>query len=358
MARVSPPSSHAIPHRERAFLSRYLEAANTLDANSEQRAKVRALLPSIVAADRSANGAANWLSGKKLPPGVYYCPASMAFQPPIDHIEASGKMRVTFEWNGDKLQAIVPTFEKAERSTGERKISFAYGPNFPQVASVAYDDAARAPATADPDAFVKQSSLVLQNNPYIDPVAIQQFTGKNIAVGIAGNRFFEPFVWDKIHYFQLTYDEQGRVSQAREMASPQSAPGDFMLEFEWDGQQLDSITGYQGKSKVYERSMHVPGFPPGWGRDPGRKAKALALSTSTMVAAWSPPPATKIRVLTIAPVKFSFASEKHHAAKDTSFAATPLRRGVAGRRAAGTGKAHRFDHRQQFLFHQPAAERG
>ncbi len=243
------------PTQGRAFLSRYLEAANTLDANSEQRAKVRALLPSIVAADRSGNGTSNWLSGKKLPPGVYYCPASMAFQPPIDHIEASGKMRVTFEWNGDKLQAIVPTFEKAERSTGERKISFAYGPNFPQVASVAFDDAARAPATTDPDAFVKQSSLVLQNNPYIDPVAIQQFTGKNIAVGIAGNRFFEPFVWDKIHYFQLTYDEQGRISQAREMASPQSAPGDSMLEFEWDGQQLDSITGYQGKSKVYERSM-------------------------------------------------------------------------------------------------------
>jgi len=247
------------PTQGRAFFTRYLDAANTLDANAEQRARVRALLPSIREATSSENGTPNWLSGKKLPSGVYYCPVSLAFQPLVDRIEASGKMRETFEWDGNKLKSIVPTFEKAERSTGERKIYFAYGSNFPQVAAVSDDNIASAPSAADPDEFVKRSSLVLQNNPYIDPVAIQQFTGKNVTIGIAGNRFFNPFVWDSIHYFKLTYDEQGRVIQARETRGPLSPPGDFILEFEWDGQQLDSITGYQGKAQVYERSLQYEG---------------------------------------------------------------------------------------------------
>jgi hypothetical protein len=243
------------PAEGRGYFKRYLEAANTLDANSEQRVRVRGLMSSVVDRNAAETGSPNWFSGKKLPAGVYYCPVSLAFQPQVDRIEASGKMRVTFDWSGNQLRSITPAFEKNERATGERKISFAYGEKLPQVATVAYDDGARAPDAKDPDAFVKQSSVILQNNPYVDPVAVQQFTGKTMAIGIAGNKYFEPFVWDKIHYFQLTYDEQGRVSEAREVASPGAAPGDFRLALDWDGQQLDSITAYQGKIKVYEREL-------------------------------------------------------------------------------------------------------
>lgn len=248
------------PKETQAFFTRYLEMANSLDASAEQRLKVRSMLPSVKDTAEPANGAPNWLSGKKLPPGVYYDPVSLAFQPHVERIEASGKFKVSFEWDGDRLRAIVPTFEKAERSTGERKISFAYDPQFPQVNAVGYEDGARGVSGSDPDEIYKRSSVLLLNNRYVDPAAIQKFTGKNVAVGIGGNRFLEPFVWDRIHYFHLTYDDSGRVAQAREAADPSGPGGDFWLEFEWDGLQLDAIYGYQGKdeshrSKVYEREM-------------------------------------------------------------------------------------------------------
>src|ERR1044072_6562081 len=94
--------------------------------------------------------------------------------------DASGKFKVSFEWEGDRLRSIVPALEKAEKSTGERTISFAYDQRFGQVNSVAYENAARSVAGVDPDENNKRSSVVLLNNPYVDPAAIQRFTGKNV----------------------------------------------------------------------------------------------------------------------------------------------------------------------------------
>ena len=54
----------------------------------------------------------------------------------MERIEASNKLRVAYEWNGDKLKAIVPTFEKNDRVTGEQSISFAYDDGAPQVATI------------------------------------------------------------------------------------------------------------------------------------------------------------------------------------------------------------------------------
>jgi len=251
------------PKESRGYFTKYLEAANTLDANPAERGKVRSLLPGIAdAAPAGGEGAANWLSGNRLPQGVYYDPASMAFQPRVDHIEASNKLKVVnFEWDGEKLKSIIPAFEKNERVTGERKISFAYDDRFPEVTAVGYEDSVeRPPPGTEPDEVVRRSAVVLVNNPYVDPVAIQKLTGRNIAIGIAGNRFFHPFVWDRIHYFRLTYDDSGRMVQAREMPDPKAAPGDVVLEFEWDGPQLQSVTGYQGsdqnhRGKIYQRTL-------------------------------------------------------------------------------------------------------
>ena len=125
----------------RALFTRYLAVTNTLDANMEQRAKVRALLASSTAAAAAAEtGERNWLSGRKLPPNVFYCPISLAFQPKIEHIDASGKMKVDYQWSGDQLVSITPTFEKADKNTGERKITFAYNDKFPQVISAVEGD--------------------------------------------------------------------------------------------------------------------------------------------------------------------------------------------------------------------------
>jgi hypothetical protein len=245
------------PKESRGFFTRYLEVANTLDANPEQRVKVRSLLPTIKESNRAAEqGSPNWLSGARLPQTVYYDPVSLAFQPHVDRIEGSNKFRVTFDWDGEKLKSITPAFENAQHATGEKKISFAYDDKVPQVAAVAYDDGAqKPPAGIDPDEMVRRSASVLLNNPYVDPVALQRLAGKNITLGIAGNKFFEPFVWDKIHYFRLTYDDYGRVAQAREIADPKAAPGDSMVEFEWDGQVLTAVRGYQGRTKIYERTL-------------------------------------------------------------------------------------------------------
>ena len=97
--------------------------------------------------------------------------------------------------------------------------------------------------------------MLLLNNPYVDPLAIQKLTGKNVALGIAGNRFFNPFVWEKVYYFRLTYDESGRVSRAQELSGPKGTPGDMVLEFDWSGMQLNAIRGFQSKTKTYERTM-------------------------------------------------------------------------------------------------------
>lgn len=243
------------PKESREYFARYLEVSNTLDAKPEERAQVRRWLPTITESSAPGQGDANWLSGKLLPKGVYYCPISIAFQPHIDRIDATNKLKTTFEWDGEKLKSVTPAFEKNERITAEKKISVAYDDRARQVAWASDGDEARGLAPTDPDEAYRRSSTLLLNNPYVDPVAIQKLTGKSVALGIAGNRFFNPFVWEKVYYFRLTYDESGRVSRAQELSGPKGAPGDLTLEFDWSGTQLNAIRGYQSKAKIYERTM-------------------------------------------------------------------------------------------------------
>ena len=251
------------PQQGRVLLTRYLIITNTLDANMDQRAKVRALLASnnTITTSASETGTPNWLSGKKLPADLFYDPISLAFQPKIEHIDASGKMKVDYEWNGDRLISITPAFEKAEKNTGEPKISFGYSEKFPQVVS-AVEGEAHPPTlnAADPDDLLKHSAVVVLNNPYIDPDSVEKLTGKNVSIGISGNRYFEPFVWDHVHYFRFTYDAAGRVAHAMELVDPNGSLTGFTLDLEWDGQHLAAIHGYQGtdanhRSRVYDRTM-------------------------------------------------------------------------------------------------------
>ena len=243
------------PKPGRDLLVHYLEASDTLDANTEQRALVSRLLPTITTPAGAGGGDPNWLSGEKLPKGVFYSPVSLAFQPRIDHVEASNKFHVTFEWDGERLKSIKPAFENAAHATGEKVIWFGYEDRVPQVVWASDSDEARPRVPADPDEAYKRSTVLLLNNPFVDPVAVQHITGKNLALAIAGNQFFNPFVWEKLHYFRLTYDDGGRVSRAQELSAPGGAPAEQVLEFEWNGMQLTAIRGYLGKTKNYERTM-------------------------------------------------------------------------------------------------------
>lgn len=247
-----------------SYLTRYMDVSNTLEANADERALVRRLLPTAVDKDTSSEGVANWLSGKKLPKGVYYCPISLAFQPKIERIDASNKLKVAYEWEGERLKTITPLLEKTDHPTGERKIVFAYNDRVPQVSWVGYAEEPRPGAPSTPDDALRNSSVVLLNNPYIDPVAAQKLTGNNMSTIVSGNRFFNPFVWEKLYFFRVTYDDQGRVSQARELSGRNGAPGALVLEFEWNGMQLAAIRGYEGpddqhRSKVYERTLEYEG---------------------------------------------------------------------------------------------------
>jgi hypothetical protein len=191
--------------------------------------------------------------------------SSDLFQPRIERIDASNKLKVSFEWADGKLKSITPAFEKNEHVTGELKIAFAYEDRVPQV-SLAVEDAAPPAPSKDPDEALRNASLVVLNNPAVDPVAVERLTGRNLTQGIAGNRFFHPFVWDRIHYFQFTYDDAGRVAKARELTGKRGKPADLLLEFDWNGQQLAAVTGYQlsggdenKRSQIYERHMQYQG---------------------------------------------------------------------------------------------------
>ncbi len=247
------------PKEGRAYLTKYLEVSNTLDANADQRLRARRLLPGILDESASEAGDPNWLSGKKLAKGIFYCPISLAFQPRVERIDASNKMQVGFEWNGDRLKSITPAFDKPEHATGEKRISFGYDDGVPQVASIGYDADARGITASDPDEAIKRFSFVLPNNRFADPVALEKVTGKSVTAGIAGNRFFQPFVWEKIYFFRFTYDDQGRVSEAREL-NERGTPGDLVVRFDWNGLQLTALRGYQGtdeshRTQIYERTM-------------------------------------------------------------------------------------------------------
>jgi hypothetical protein len=243
------------PAKSREYFNRYLAVSNTLDAKPDERAQVRRWLLSIADAAPAGQGDPNWLSGKLLPKGVFYCPISLAFQPHIERIDASNKLKTTFEWDGEKLKSVTPSFDKNEHVTAEKKISFAYNDNARQVDLASDTEEPRASAPFDPDDAYKRSSVLLLNNPYVDPVAIEKLTGKSVALGIAGNRFFSPFGWEKVYYFRLTYDESGRVSRAQALSGPKGTPEDLVLEFDWSGMQLNAIRGFQAKAKTYERTM-------------------------------------------------------------------------------------------------------
>jgi hypothetical protein len=247
------------PESARGAFQRYLDVTTNLDANEEERAGVRQWLASLRKPQPAAEGAADWVSNLPAPAGVFYSPVSLAFQPRIDRMVASNKMTVTFDWEGVRLKSITSVSEN-DPVARERKIVFVYDDRNAGVAWAGTGKDPRGPASPDPDDLFRRSMVRLANNPYADPVAIETITGKSVALGIAGNHFFDPFVWDDVHYFQFTYDGRGRVSQARELAGPTGEPGDRWVDFKWDGAWLQEVDAYQGadaahRTKIYQRTL-------------------------------------------------------------------------------------------------------
>jgi hypothetical protein len=109
---------------------------------------------------------------------------------------------------------------------------------------------------ADPQGGSTNGFLTLWNNPRLDTRLAQLATGKRVAVGFSGNRYFHPFVWDAIHMFELDYDQQGRVRHAWELDEP-NAP---RLDFAWEGKRLMSVTAKNASEQtVYSRTLTYSG---------------------------------------------------------------------------------------------------
>jgi hypothetical protein len=253
------------PKEGAAFLGKFLEVSNNLDADVPKRQAVARLLTGGSVASglppEPADGEVNWFSGRKNPAGTIYDPLSGAFGPRIDHIAGSNKMTVKFTWEGDRLRSIVPSFEKAQQATGEKPFVFTYADGVPHAAAA---DAAETPRKLpkDPDSLLKESNVVLPNNPLIDAPAVQRLGGKAVTIGMAGNRYFHPFVWERPYFFALTHDAQGRLQTAKQIPDAESrAAGLVELEFDWNGTRLSAVRGFALQengtrgAQLYTRTM-------------------------------------------------------------------------------------------------------
>jgi hypothetical protein len=260
--------------RER--LDRYLARSNSLrgDLQARDRAyRIRALQDAPKPA--APAGTPNWLSGRPLPDGVYYCPVSAAFQLPIDSV-AGYKLHMSFQWDRNRLTAIASTFDddKGQQNyhalggpgDSQGNFFFAYAGTEAQVQAAStrkFDGPVTLPELRvlhdgpTPPHLVDEHGLpriVLQDSAQFNAAVLTVLEGP-IATGIAGNSFFNPFVWDGLHYFSLTYDAQGRLASAREWNA------DNLVRFTWSADRLTEIRAFRkdAPTPYYQRTISYSG---------------------------------------------------------------------------------------------------
>ncbi len=272
------------PARASDLLTKYLDRSDALGVDpkvSDKAWRVRNALTTVKRV--KAQGAPNWMSGRPLAVGVYYCPESLAFQLPIDSV-TSDKVRMVFHWDKDRLESILTSFDGEKGALEYRQLVSQSNPdaaqqeklgNFyfkylsPTGPLLGVGTEAPAPGEAlrpfqvkvvkEKTAFHLVDAagapvLALWSSPYVD-TEVLGFLGTRVAAAVAGNSVFDPFLWDGTHYFTLKYDEMGRVSTAQEWNA------DNLLRFAWDGDRLKEIRGYRegGATQYYRRVISYSG---------------------------------------------------------------------------------------------------
>jgi hypothetical protein len=257
------------------LLERYLARSNSLRGDLKRRDRAFRVLASLnQPAAAPPAGAPNWLSGRPLAEGLLYCPVSAAFQLPIESV-AGYKVRMNFQWDRGRLYSITSSFDDDKGVQSYRAMSgsndasgqfyFEYRGADPQVqvASPAKpekpaDLAGLRVARDNGVAFVVDGQgrprIVLREHPQFNTAALSLLEGP-VATGLAGNSFFNPFIWDGLHYFSLTYDRQGRLDSAREWGV------DNLVRFTWSGDRLMKISAWHKDSATpyYQRSIAYSG---------------------------------------------------------------------------------------------------
>jgi tetratricopeptide repeat protein len=264
--------------RAKAILTEFLAHANAIGVDPKLRDRARRIL-AIVEQPKMA--------ARKLD-SPYYDPQSLAFQIPIDSVQGN-KVHMTFNWANARLESIRTTFDddkgaqayralvvagaadsgavSAAASSDPGNFFFQYHPTgtlrevLPKPSSpaaskqyvvhVAHDDKGR-PILIDDD---KHPEVVLPDHPYADPAVLAIVEGAPVTSVIAGNSFFNPFLWDGVHAFTVRYDAQGRAESAQEWNA------DNLVRFSWEGNQLVAIRAYRkgAETPYYQRTMNYSG---------------------------------------------------------------------------------------------------
>jgi hypothetical protein len=254
-------------------LDRYLALSNSLrgDPDARERAfRIRALLDAPPTPQ--AAGTPNWFSGRPLADGIYYCPASGAFQFPIDSIQGY-KVKMTFQWDASHLNAITTAFDDDKGAQNyhalggpESKGDFYFAYEGDRVAVVSTSKFDAPPAlnevrvahdVSGPPHVVDDRGhprIVLEDSAGFNPAVLSILEGP-LNTAVAGNSYFNPFIWDGLHYFSLTYDSEGRMSTAREWNA------DNLVRFTWSGDRLTEIQAFRKDSPnpYYQRTLSYSG---------------------------------------------------------------------------------------------------
>ena len=67
----------------------------------------------------------SWFSGAPLDPGVFYDPVSLAFQPKVARINASGHLSVAYDWAGGQLKSVHTKYEEKKTASNIAKLALA-----------------------------------------------------------------------------------------------------------------------------------------------------------------------------------------------------------------------------------------
>jgi tetratricopeptide (TPR) repeat protein len=209
------------------LLADYLEVTNSLAADPARRRL----------AWRVMSLASSTVNPSGCPAGAIYCPDTLMFQPRIASIRARDVTQ-TFEYSPEgRLIAI-------RRPSGP-SFTIDYFPGSNVISRVATDQADVPAADVSP-----------LGNPTVNMQVIALLEGRTPTTGVAGNPYFNPFVWSGLHRFDLVYDESGRVEQASEIGTTR------ITRFQWDGNRLQNLAVFADKDTerpVYRRSLSWAG---------------------------------------------------------------------------------------------------
>jgi hypothetical protein len=110
------------------LLRRYLDLTDSAQGARDRRLAAMRLLSEARAVPpppAKSSAPASWFSGGALDAGVFYDPASLAFQPKPVRISASDHLSVAYEWSGNQLRSVHTKYEEKKTGSNIAKIALA-----------------------------------------------------------------------------------------------------------------------------------------------------------------------------------------------------------------------------------------